>query len=320
MSPTHYPLIQQTVTTNQAPTSVAGGAESMEKRNDNSNPQQGTGGLRSLSGSVSAEARSESSSFAALAPSGPATHAGEIPRRPLAIPPFKKDNRKLFVGGLPSDVTDSEFREFFQQFGELVESVVMFDYETLRSRGFGFVTFKDPEVARHLLTLGCDNKNSNETKTGRIQMRDKLIEIKAAEPKEGRGNHRFGRKNNAPVTAKMVGPAYHVPAQPVCFYGDAVTAIYPMIPPYCAPGVIPGYMAPQGYFAPEAPMVQASPYTPIYNMNDYHPVEPGYSGSAGMAPYTFFPIVPPQPSIYVGASVMQPAAPGIPSKLDETAT
>ena len=33
---------------------------------------------------------------------------------------------------------------FFEQFGALLDSVVMFDRETKNSRGFGFVTFEDP--------------------------------------------------------------------------------------------------------------------------------------------------------------------------------
>jgi RNA recognition motif-containing protein len=40
-------------------------------------------------------------------------------------------------------VTEGEFREFFEQFGVLIDSVVMFDRDTGRSRGFGFVTFED---------------------------------------------------------------------------------------------------------------------------------------------------------------------------------
>jgi RNA-binding protein Musashi len=40
-------------------------------------------------------------------------------------------------------VTEEEFRTFFEQFGEIVDSVVMFDRETHRSRGFGFVTYQD---------------------------------------------------------------------------------------------------------------------------------------------------------------------------------
>ena len=33
---------------------------------------------------------------------------------------------------------------FFEQFGAVLDSVVMFDRETQRSRGFGFITFVDP--------------------------------------------------------------------------------------------------------------------------------------------------------------------------------
>lgn len=41
-------------------------------------------------------------------------------------------------------MTNEEFRLFFEQFGALLDSVVMFDRETKNSRGFGFVTFVDP--------------------------------------------------------------------------------------------------------------------------------------------------------------------------------
>lgn len=40
-------------------------------------------------------------------------------------------------------MTDEEFLEFFSQFGTVVDAKVMFDRDTGRSRGFGFVTFED---------------------------------------------------------------------------------------------------------------------------------------------------------------------------------
>jgi len=40
-------------------------------------------------------------------------------------------------------VTDGEFLRFFERFGTVIDSVVMFDRDTRRSRGFGFVTFED---------------------------------------------------------------------------------------------------------------------------------------------------------------------------------
>ena len=56
----------------------------------------------------------------------------------------RNDPRKLFVGGLPLNVTNHEFRTFFEQFGAILDPVVMFHRDTHRSRGFGFVTFVDP--------------------------------------------------------------------------------------------------------------------------------------------------------------------------------
>ena len=37
-------------------------------------------------------------------------------------------------------------REYFSQYGEVVECTVMRDNSTGRSRGFGFLTFKDPKT------------------------------------------------------------------------------------------------------------------------------------------------------------------------------
>lgn len=37
-------------------------------------------------------------------------------------------------------------REFFSQFGRVVDSTVMLDRETGRSKGFGFVSFEDTNV------------------------------------------------------------------------------------------------------------------------------------------------------------------------------
>ncbi len=54
-----------------------------------------------------------------------------------------QDSYKIFVGGLDQSVTDPEFRSYFEQFGVVTDSVVMYDKKTSRSRGFGFITFAD---------------------------------------------------------------------------------------------------------------------------------------------------------------------------------
>ena len=49
--------------------------------------------------------------------------------------------RKMFIGGLDYHTTDESLKAYFEQFGEIVDVVVMKDPKTKRSRGFGFVAF-----------------------------------------------------------------------------------------------------------------------------------------------------------------------------------
>ncbi len=58
---------------------------------------------------------------------------------------------KLFVGGLSWDTTDDSLRNGFESFGELDEVKVVLDRETGRSRGFGFVSFKDNDSAQNAM-------------------------------------------------------------------------------------------------------------------------------------------------------------------------
>lgn len=57
------------------------------------------------------------------------------------------DSKKIFVGGLSSNVTEDHFRDYFQKFGPVEDAIVMIDRMTNRSRGFGFITFAN-EVRR----------------------------------------------------------------------------------------------------------------------------------------------------------------------------
>lgn len=103
----------------------------------------------------------------------------------LKIPPYKRDSRKLFVGGLPAGLNGDEFRSIFEKFGTILDSVVIIDRTTKRSRGFGFVTFEDPMVAHKVLHHGKRNTHTNGTGlSGTIIIRGKRCEIKASQPKE----------------------------------------------------------------------------------------------------------------------------------------
>ncbi|KAJ0252446.1 RNA recognition motif domain-containing protein [Hirschfeldia incana] len=55
---------------------------------------------------------------------------------------------RCFVGGLAWATGDQELERTFSQFGEVIDSKIINDRETGRSRGFGFVTFKDEKAMR----------------------------------------------------------------------------------------------------------------------------------------------------------------------------
>jgi RNA recognition motif-containing protein len=101
------------------------------------------------------------------------------------IKAHKENRNKLFVGGLPMDITNNELRDFFQQFGTVVDSIVMVHKENNVPRGFGFVTFAEPDVTDFVLQMRDNNYGSNRDGIGRIVMRGKVCEIKVYNSKEG---------------------------------------------------------------------------------------------------------------------------------------
>ncbi|KAH9063121.1 hypothetical protein Ae201684P_009384 [Aphanomyces euteiches] len=58
--------------------------------------------------------------------------------------------KKIFVGGLHYETKD-DFKKYFQQFGKVVSAEVMFNRETNKSRGFGFVIFETEQSVELVL-------------------------------------------------------------------------------------------------------------------------------------------------------------------------
>ncbi|KAM4707831.1 cold-inducible RNA-binding protein B-like isoform 2-T2 [Discoglossus pictus] len=65
---------------------------------------------------------------------------------------MSSDEGKLFVGGLSFDTDEQNLEQVFCKYGQISEVVVVKDRETKRSRGFGFVTFENPEDAKDAMT------------------------------------------------------------------------------------------------------------------------------------------------------------------------
>lgn len=60
--------------------------------------------------------------------------------------------RKIFIGGLTNDITIQQVKDYFNQFGEVDTVDFKMDKFTGQSRGYGFVTFIDGNVANSLLS------------------------------------------------------------------------------------------------------------------------------------------------------------------------
>ena len=56
-------------------------------------------------------------------------------------------SKRIYVGNLPWSVTKARLEELFSGFGEIEDALVIANKYTGRSRGFGFVTFKDDASA-----------------------------------------------------------------------------------------------------------------------------------------------------------------------------
>ncbi|VAI23824.1 unnamed protein product [Triticum turgidum subsp. durum] len=65
---------------------------------------------------------------------------------------------KVFVGGISYGTDDQSLADAFSNYGQVVESKVIMDRESGRSRGFGFVTYTSAEEAGAAIT-GMDGKD-----------------------------------------------------------------------------------------------------------------------------------------------------------------
>ncbi|KAM1684355.1 hypothetical protein TB2_035117 [Malus domestica] len=61
------------------------------------------------------------------------------------------DEGKLFIGGLAWDTNEDKLTDYFNQYGDVTQTVIMRDKVTGRPRGFGFVVFSDPSLIDRVL-------------------------------------------------------------------------------------------------------------------------------------------------------------------------
>ncbi|RMG18972.1 MAG: RNA-binding protein [Bacteroidetes bacterium] len=90
----------------------------------------------------------------------------------------------IFVAKLHFDTQSEDLQEVFEQFGEVDSAKVIFDRETGRSRGFGFVEMPDDEAA-----------NSAISELNGSELDGREIVVKEARPRQEGGNRGGGGYN-----------------------------------------------------------------------------------------------------------------------------
>ncbi|CAA7037295.1 unnamed protein product [Microthlaspi erraticum] len=96
--------------------------------------------------------------------------------RPERTPRVYEPAFRVYVGNLPWDVDNSRLEQVFSEHGKVVEARVVYDRETGRSRGFGFVTMSD-EIELNDAIAALDGQN----------LEGRAIRVNVAEERPRRG-------------------------------------------------------------------------------------------------------------------------------------
>src|SRR5271170_1901726 len=107
---------------------------------------------------------------------------------------------KLFVAGIPYDFDDTDLKEMFELYGEVVSAKVAIDRETRKSRGFGFLE----------MSVALEAKEAIDALNGARLRGGKELVVREAEEKPRDGNSggyrttsSFPPRNLAPFSASM---------------------------------------------------------------------------------------------------------------------
>ncbi|PWA69576.1 nucleotide-binding alpha-beta plait domain-containing protein [Artemisia annua] len=180
---------------------------------------------------------------------------------------------KVFVGGLAWETQTDEMRKYFEQFGDILEAVIITDKITGKSKGYGFVTYRDPESAKR----ACDDPNP--MIDGR-RANCNIASLGRPRPSpQGRnqgGNIAFQGTNTMGQGASS------------SYSGVAPPQLGPPVPPPAPPSVM---YPPYGYatYSPDYAYQQQAMYNPTLQQPYYHHQMYGPTTPTVSTPYYYTP-------------------------------
>ncbi|KAL3619675.1 hypothetical protein CASFOL_034587 [Castilleja foliolosa] len=168
---------------------------------------------------------------------------------------------KVFVGGLAWETPIDVMRAYFQQFGEIYEAVIINDKNTGKSKGYGFVTFRDAESAKR----ACDDPNPM---IGGRRANCNIASLGRPRPSPPRGRNQYqGGGGTSPIQYRSIAAP---PPQQVVY------------PPYGYTTYAPDYGYHQAMYSPH---VQQTPYyNQVYGSSSSTMGAPYYYGYSIQAP------------------------------------
>lgn len=112
---------------------------------------------------------------------------------------------KIFVGGLTSDISDQQVKDYFSQYGEVAEMQAPFDKLKNQRKGFCFITFKSIDVVQEALKMPKQVINGKEVDVKKVKFNPETMTSQGG--RGGRGGM-VGGRGGMPAYGGGYGPGY----------------------------------------------------------------------------------------------------------------
>ncbi|GAA0143664.1 hypothetical protein LIER_04292 [Lithospermum erythrorhizon] len=141
--------------------------------------------------------------------------------------------KKIFVGGLPPSLTEDGFRNYFEAYGSVTDVVIMYDQQTNRPRGFGFISFDSEDAVDRVLHQTFHDLDGKQVEVKRALPKDANPGATGRSMGGGGGSYQgLGQSGGNPYDGRMESSRY--------MQSQNTSSGYP---PYSASG----YNNPYGY-------------------------------------------------------------------------